>query len=103
MRTRLLGGEESPVKRVMEEGEGGANGERNTEAYGLPSVQWIASDDLLYAPGSSNQGSATTSRDGKEERAGGGLKTEGTRVNWDCFMLKHGRGQHSIVKQFPFN
>lgn len=103
MRTRLLGEEESPVKQVMEEGEGGAKGERNTEAYGLPCVQWIASEDFLYTLGSTNQGSATASRGGKEERAGGGLKTEGTRVNWDCFMLKRGRGQHSIVKQFPFN
>ena len=81
MRTRLLGEEESPVKQMMEEGEGGAKGERNTEAYGLPCVQWIASEDLLYTLGSTNQGSATASRGGKEERAGGGLKTEGTRVS----------------------
>lgn len=82
VRTRLLGGEEElPLKQVMEEGEGRTNGERNVEAYALPPVKWIASGDLLYDPVSSNQGSATTQRGGKEEQAGGRLKTEGTRVN----------------------
>ena len=52
MRTRLLGGEEAPrLKQVMEEAEGGANGEGNMEAYTLPCVRWIASGDLLYDPG----------------------------------------------------
>ena len=82
VRTRLLGGEEElPLKQVMEEGEGRTNGERNVEAYALPRVKWIASGELLDDPVSSNQGSATTQRGGKEERAGGRLKTEGTRVN----------------------
>ena len=43
-----------------EEGEGKTNGESRMEAYTLPYVKQIASGNLLYDSGNSNQGSMTT-------------------------------------------
>jgi len=42
-----------------EEGDGETSGERSMEAYTLPYVKQIASGNLLYDSGNSNQGSVT--------------------------------------------
>ena len=43
-----------------EEGEGEMNGERSMEVYTVSYVKYIASGNLLYDLGNSNQGSVTT-------------------------------------------
>ena len=48
--------------------KGGKNGESSMETYTLPYVKQIASGDLLYDSGSSDQYSVTTWRGGMGER-----------------------------------
>ena len=45
---------------VGEKGEGGAYGESNMETYTLPCVKQIATENLLYDSGHSNQGCVRT-------------------------------------------
>ena len=56
------------------------NGESSMETYTLPYVKQIASGNLLYNSGNSNQGSVTTQRGRMEWEEGERFKKEGTQV-----------------------
>ena len=48
------------VMGAGEEGEGGTNGESNTETYTPPYVKYIVNGNLLYDSGNLSRGSVTT-------------------------------------------
>ena len=80
-----------------EEGEGGMNGESNTETYMLPPIKYVATGNLLYYSENSNQSSATSERSGKGGEGEGHLRRREYMCTCDWLLLIYGRNQHNTV------
>ena len=86
-------------------GEGGMNWESSMETYTLPYIKQIASRNLLYDTGRSNQ-VLCDNQEGSDGAGSGRERDSRRRGHMDTcgwFMLMYGRDQHNIVKQLSTN
>ena len=70
------------------------------ETYTLLYLKEVASGNLLYDLGSSDQCPGGV---GWGERWRWGSRVRGHIYTYGCFMLMYGRNQHNIVKQLSFS